>query len=285
MNKQRYLAELQRLLVFMTPGDRERTVRRFSNMFDAAGPEGEAALIEELGSPTKAAIGLSRGYTPDSVPEPAEPEPPVPDPADAPAPEKASDDPWEDIPDFEPPALEELEETAAAPADTESAAEPVPPAPADTPAVPAPDKTSPTLAQLREEFSAPEEPEEPEAPAKKPRAARSMPLWLGIPLFILVFAALGVPLAVLLAAVTVVLLTPGCVVLYAAWLIFVGGLWCTNFMADAILLFGVCAIVLALGLMILFLGLWLAVTLIRLYGKGFGWVAGELLGRRVTDDA
>ena len=44
LNKQRYLAELQRLLVFMTPDDRDRTVRRFSYMFDAAGPEGEAAL-------------------------------------------------------------------------------------------------------------------------------------------------------------------------------------------------------------------------------------------------
>ncbi len=56
MNKQQYLAELQRLLVFMTETDREYTIRHYTDLFDSAGPEKERALIEIHGSPTKAAI-------------------------------------------------------------------------------------------------------------------------------------------------------------------------------------------------------------------------------------
>ncbi len=62
MNKQRYLKELQQLLIFMTDEDREITVAHYAGLFDAVGEDGEEALADQLGSPTKAAIGLSRGY-------------------------------------------------------------------------------------------------------------------------------------------------------------------------------------------------------------------------------
>ena len=62
MNKQRFLAELRRLLVFMTESDRSIALEKYTRMFDEAGEGGEAALLEKLGSPTKVAISLSRGY-------------------------------------------------------------------------------------------------------------------------------------------------------------------------------------------------------------------------------
>lgn len=290
MNKQRYLAELRRLLVFMTDEDRDRTVRRYSYMFDAAGPEGEAALIAEIGSPTKAAIGLSRGYVMGSVKEP-EPIPraePVPAPKPAPPQgEKASEEPWEDIPAFELPEI--VDETAAEvpAAEPVSGAEPESPAPdtePETEAAPAQEnepEPEPTAAK-EASVSAAEEPPEEEVVPPAVRVERSMPLWLGIPLFILVTAALVIPIAVVILVLAVVFLAPGCAVLFGAWLVFVGGLWCTGFMADAILLFGVCAIVLALGLLILFLGLWLDVKMIGGYGKAVKWLSGELLGRKVS---
>ena len=43
-------------------------------------------------------------------------------------------------------------------------------------------------------------------------------------------------------------------------------------------------IVLAAGLLVLWCGFWLTVKLWTLYGKGVGWLGGELLGRKVTVD-
>lgn len=293
MNRQRYLAELRRLLVFMSDEDREEAVRRCAAAFDAAGPEGEAALIEALGSPTRTAIALSRGYEQGSIPDvfpqaveaagaakaaeeagtDAEPEP-------APAPEPES--PWTEIPDFElPDGPGEAKSAPAedAPAEDVPEAEEAPePAPQAEGAFEAEDGEEPEPLPLT---AIPEEPEEGPVYVIE----RTMPLGLGIPLFILVFAALGIPLAALCLALALALIAPGCAVLFGAYLVFVGGLWCVGYMADAVLLFGLMFVVLAAGLLVLSLGVWLAVLLIRLYVRAFGWIAGELLGRKVIADA
>ena len=300
MNKQRYLAELRRLLVFMSDEDRDEAVRRCGEAFDAAGPEGEAVLIAEMGSPTKMAIQLSRGYEagkiPDVIPKPvvARPAPVEAPAAGTPAVEELlPPEPqvtWTEMPAFDPSAAEAAEAktdgTAGEPAkpETESAPEETPAEPgAGTP--PAPAEPAP------EPEPSPEGPHgwknETPAPAAEARTVveRSMPLGLGIPLFILVFGALGIPLGLLCLALSLVLLCPGCAILFGAYLIGVGGLWCTAYMADAVLLFGAAFIVLAVGLLALWLGIWLAVKLFTAYGKGVGWIAGELLGRKVTTDA
>ena len=64
MNKQRYLAELGQLLIFMTSADRALTLEKFGDLFDQAGPVGAEALAGRIGSPTKNAIRLSRSYMP-----------------------------------------------------------------------------------------------------------------------------------------------------------------------------------------------------------------------------
>ena len=77
------------------------------------------------------------------------------------------------------------------------------------------------------------------------------------------------------------LLAPGGLLIFGAWLVFVGGLWCLSAVADAILLFGAALVVLAPGLMLLWLGFWVAFHLWCAWGRALGWTAGELLGRKV----
>ena len=66
INRQSYLAELAKLLGFMSAWDRRDTLAKFEAMFDGA--ENEEALIEELGNPTKQAIELAVSYVPTPPP-------------------------------------------------------------------------------------------------------------------------------------------------------------------------------------------------------------------------
>ena len=240
MNKQRYLAELGQLLIFMTSADRALTLEKFGALFDEAGPVGAEALAGRIGSPTKNAIRLSRSYMPGCLtdeilfqgmdldmpalePEPAqEPEP------EEEAEEAAAEEPryagpempdlsdmpeLPDLPDAEAPAEEEPEPEA----EDEDAGEPeeeTPPAPA-----PAADRARfvavPVHEDAPEEEEAPEtEPEPPRRPA--PHVERPMSLWLGAPLFILSLIVLGLPLAALVLVLVILLLVPGALVLGGA---------------------------------------------------------------------
>ena len=267
----------------MNEEDREEAVRRCGEAFDAAGAEGEAALLTDLGSPTKMAIKLSRGYEsgriPDVIPRTAIVRPKAEEEAEtlpATAEELLPPEPeitWTELPSFD-----MTEPEAPSPADEPTAA-----APAEAPAPgPEPPAAGKDVRQEETPAAAPEVPDE--APGPRTIIERTMPLGLGIPLFILVFGALGIPLGVLCLALSLALLVPGCAILFGAYLIGVGGLWCTAYMADAALLFGAAFIVLAIGLLVLWLGIWIAVNLWTVYCRGVGWVGGELLGRRVTTD-
>lgn len=277
MNKQRYLAELQRLLVFMTEEDRELTIRRYGEIFDAAGPEGQDGVAASLGTPTQAAIRLSRGYTPGAAeaslpafPASAAPEP-VPEPAEKREKEKES---WNKLPDYEVP------EASASRQDSIKTAAP---ARART----APAKAGP---ELTGEYT--DDDDWPDLPRRSPRGTyepqvvyeRSVPLGLGVILFVLIFLALGIPLFLLCAGLTVLFLAPGGLLIFGAYLVLVGGLWSLSVVADAILLFGAALVVLALGLMLLWLGFVVVFHIWKLWGRALTWTAGELLGRKVVLD-
>ena len=60
INKQRFLAELGKLLTFMYEEDRLRALELYTRMFDEA--EDERALIQSLVSPTKQAVVVARAY-------------------------------------------------------------------------------------------------------------------------------------------------------------------------------------------------------------------------------
>lgn len=69
INKQSYLAELEKLLGFMSTWDRKAAIEKYSALFDEAGDE--AALIKMLGTPTRLAISLAGSYVPTPMPAPA----------------------------------------------------------------------------------------------------------------------------------------------------------------------------------------------------------------------
>lgn len=69
IDRQKYVAELGKLLSGMAPQDREAVLRGINARFDAEGDD--AAVIAALGSPTFAAVTVLRGYTPPEEGEPA----------------------------------------------------------------------------------------------------------------------------------------------------------------------------------------------------------------------
>lgn len=165
IDRQKYVAELGKLLSGMAPQDREAVLRGVNARFDEEGDD--AAVIASLGSPTFAAVSVLRGYTPpeegasDSVPMPEprrtrpEPKPVEPEPEEPEAPEEA-----------EP----EEPEAESAEADEPSPDEPVPEAESTEPAEPAPEPEAPPAETETEPEPEPEQPEIPAEPAE-PEAA------------------------------------------------------------------------------------------------------------------
>ena len=60
INKQKFLAELGKLLTFMYEEDRQTALTMYSKMFDDT--DSEEALIQFLGSPTRQAVVVARAY-------------------------------------------------------------------------------------------------------------------------------------------------------------------------------------------------------------------------------
>lgn len=164
IDRQKYVAELGKLLSGMAPQDREAVLRGVNARFDEEGDD--AAVIASLGSPTFAAVSVLRGYTPPE--EGASDSVPMPEPRRArPEPKPVEPKPIEPEPE-EPAAPEEAEpeepEAESAEADEPSPVEPVPEAESIEPAEPAPE---PETAVPAEPETGPEpEPEQPEIPAE-----------------------------------------------------------------------------------------------------------------------
>lgn len=60
MNRQRYMAELSKLLTFMFKEDKEDILAHYNKMLDEA--EDEQAMLESFGSPTRLAVNISHSY-------------------------------------------------------------------------------------------------------------------------------------------------------------------------------------------------------------------------------
>jgi len=271
LNKQRFLTELQRLLIFMTDADRKLTISEYSARFDEAGEEGEAALLEQLGSPTKLAISLSRGYEPGRL--------------------SAETKQREALKKAEAAAeaarLEHLSNDGYTPGD-EPVGDPVsimmrsldePCEEEDKPA-----EEEPLPVQFRftpdDEYDEDEDEEIDSAP-RYVRAASPLPAGVGAALLALILLIVGVPLALLTLGVALIWLIPGAVGLGATLLCAIAALWCLGFIADALLIFGLAFIVLAVGLLLLWCGIWLDVRLIGLFVRGVQRLCDKLLGKKV----
>lgn len=60
INRRGFMSELRSLLAFMDEDDRDRAIRRYEAMFDAAGAQGEEALLNALGSPVRQVLAVEK---------------------------------------------------------------------------------------------------------------------------------------------------------------------------------------------------------------------------------
>ncbi len=95
INKQSYMAELAKLLGFMSAWDRRDTLQKYDALFDEAANIEE--LVESIGTPTKLAISLALNYVPSPAPEII----PVEAPAEEPEPELEGEFPLINAPEGE----------------------------------------------------------------------------------------------------------------------------------------------------------------------------------------
>ncbi len=279
LNKQRFLTELKRLLVFMTDSDRELTIAQYAERFEAVGEEGEAALLESLGSPTKVAISLSRGYEPGSIASEQKQKKALRAATEAARAVKSRREAEEDeLPEH----LREFEEDTLAP--SAALGEEL----ADD------DPVAMILRSLDQDFAdeeadgeeengEPEEDfyEEPAAPTiVYKRLHRPMPVGLGASVLTLVLLVAGLPLAALTLALIAVALLPGAAGILAAGLSAIAALWCVEQLANALLLFGLAFLLLGLALVLLWLGLRLDIRLVKLYARLVYALCDAFLGKK-----
>ena len=278
INKQKFLAELGKLLTFMYEEDRQRAMSLYSRMFEEAGDE--HALIQALISPTRQAVVVARAYNSNlgrlslsastkAAPEDRD-ENGVPDYVQAI--EAVREQAWADL---NLPA--EAEETKEAPAEAEEAeeapaeAEETEEAPAEAeeteeaPAEAEPEKNKPEGIEF---FTLPEEGKEtPESDTlldenafnvnsdalRKPRRkakpfALFLYILLAIPLTICAIAVLLVP-ALLFLALSVAAIICGVVLVSTAFKGFA-------VFADIMVVLGVSMVLFALGLLFLWTAIW-----------------------------
>ena len=268
MNKQRFLAELRRLLVFMTESDRNIALEKYTLMFDEAGEEGEAALLETLGSPTKAAITLSRGYVAGQLTaETKQREALKKAEKSARAAKSVSAD------DYDPGAVED-DPIAIIMRSLDEPDEPeIEPDEDDEPE--SEDEYDEDMDDVDDDYDRPQRPVYRRVNAPMSPAA-------GMSLLVLILLVLGVPLAGLTLGVALLWLMPGAAGVGASILAAIGALWCISYIADALLLLGLGFLLLAVALLLLFCGVWLDVRLVGLYVRGVRVLADALLGRRVV---
>lgn len=286
MSRQQFIAELTQYLTFVTPREKEYIVSALSARFDEAGPQGEASLLMELGTPMSIAIALKRrkesgeSICPDA-------------PQETPAPQQAAPVPDAPVPEA---PLEESPQ-AEAPEETPVPREPV----IDVPAVepPPPPSAEETLVkellaegevvieeviveEIRAEdpgadrLSTEPTPDAPETedemipaisssgaahvlePVAPPPAKKLSPA-----------GAVGASLlSILIALVTLAMAAVGGYCAYAGFTIIMAGLSTMSVITDALWLFAVGFGLTALGMLILWFAIWAAISLIHRLFKG-----------------
>ena len=252
IGRQKFIAELAKLLSGMTARDRESTLAKYNDMFDKAGNEEE--LLTNLGSPTRVAICELRGYIPSEEPEPESASSEIPDCQAAPdgliepepIPEPLSEEPAGESPPATDVSDGLVEYFRATPRPAEPEDEPVPdPAPEESPRDGAEDG-DPDTPEPAFDRSAPEKP--------RPIAGR-----------IILYAAFGIlvciPVTAVLAALSLCLLALGAGLLsigiFTVSLSFAG----ISVFADIMMLIGAGLVIGALGVPVAFLAVWVFLRL------------------------
>lgn len=247
MNKYKFVAELERLLGFMSSWDRQAAIAKYTAMFDEA--EDVDILIAKLGSPTKLAISLAKDYVPT--------DPPAAEEASA-AEDAAETEGSVQVPDPEEPQSESAPVPEEAPPELsfEEPGETPVPVPAEAP-VPA------AAEEYGEDEEAPAD--EPAAPGRKARPA-------ALVFYTLLSLLIGLPIAIVLIALGVPFLAAGAgVAAFAIW----GAaavISCLTVVSDILLVLGVTIAAVAVGLLLAWLGLWISLEL------GYVWIGRVIFG-------
>ena len=226
INKQKYLAELTKLLGFMSSWDREAALEKYGALYDECATEDEVA--ERLGSPTRLAIAIARDYIPT-----------------APEPKKADPAPDEETPSGE-------ADDRPAPADEAPAAElgDLSPAP-ETPLV---------LPALDDAKAALDEPKTPAKAAKAPGQRRKLRPLVFI-LYLIPAVVIGVPVAAVSVALGIPFFAAGAALAVGAVYIAVQTIPQLTMVSDVLMLAGAGLVCCAAALLLAWFGLWLSLTL------------------------
>ena len=265
IDRVKYLAEMKALLSCMDAEDRLKVMRRYERSFDAAGADGEAALIRELGSPVRQVLMVEKEYR-------EREEAGLPGLADE-AYEEST--PAEESAEAEPTVEEQAAEVMEALLGEEGREELIQPEEEEVPAEEAEEEFAEEQPE-EEEAEDYEEPEEAEAPG----AGRVVGAVALTPIMI-VLALLGVVLTAVLTACGVL---PGLGLGAAAVYLALYAFNSMSFLPDIILVCGMAAVALALCIFFLWLGLWLLIEGIMLTIRVISAAYGKVLRKGGADD-
>ena len=233
------MAELDRLLGFMSSWDRQAALKKYQAMFAASADE--EALIEELGTPTKLSVELAAAYVPSPSPS-----------ALALALEQC------------PVALEDmLRDPGVLAADL---TEPEPPAPETAGLKPE--------TWVFEQMELTETEPAPEAPAAQAcdTPPRRVVKGGALALYLIPAIVIGLPVAVVLVCLGIPFLAAGAATVFAAVLAALRIFGHLHLVSDMFLTGGAALVACAVGLLLSWFGLWLSMELCWL------WVGKALTG-------
>ena len=225
INQERYLAELDRLLGFMSSWDRQAALKKYRALFAAAADE--QALMDELGTPTKVAIELASSYVPTRPPSAlarALEECPV-------ALEDLLRDPGALAADLSTPTAERLEPETWVFEQTGLEEEPAP----------------------EEDDGAPEE-----TPHRRVKAG-------ALAAYLVPAIVIGLPVAVLLVCIGLPFIAAGAALIFTAVLQALRIFGLLRLVSDMLLTGGAALIACAVGLLLCWLGLWISMELCWLW--------------------
>ncbi|MEG1790567.1 MAG: hypothetical protein RR055_07840 [Oscillospiraceae bacterium] len=264
IGRNKFLAELEKLLAGMTERDRAEVLAKYSASFDTA--ESEEELLSRLGSPIRAAISELRGYAPSEEPELEN---------DAPEAEAAPDGlvPPEPVPEAladdarEPEPISDAEPEA----DAEPPREPELVAPEDFPDIEAlldsvPEDDSVTedepsaLPAVREIAVAAAETEillpEPEPYSEPERREKPRTVGWRVALYVLFGVIVCLPAALLLTVAALAILALGAALCVSGVFVITLGFGGITVFSDVMLLCGAGLCVAVLGVPVIFLAVW-----------------------------
>ena len=261
IDRVKYMAEMKALLSFMDSEDRLKVMRRYERSFDAAGRDGEAALIRELGSPVRQVLMVEKEYR-------EREEAGLPGIADEEYDEESA--PIEEAIVEEPTVEEQAAEVMEALLGDEGREELIQPEEETVEEIPADDMGEYPAEELPAEA---EECDEEGEAAEAPGTGRVIGAVAMTPIMIAV-GLVGVALTALLTALGVL---PGLGLGAAAVYLALYAFNSMSFLPDIILVCGIAVVALALCIFFLWLGIWLLVEGLRLTIRLISGVYGKVL--------